>query len=233
MGAVVFVLLWALTCLPAVAAGLDWKEPAASRPIQASDWETLRGYGDRAARAWLKEVAGFDLNTLGLTLGSGGLLENRGVSRMDAASVLAPTSPGVLGGGTGALRLRLEQYDDLLRLLRDLRDIPFGVVVDAELELARGVELLKTSLWLPLSWKDEWRAQASLPVALGTGPLRRVLTLNSGVRGRLGQNQFDAGVGTVLQTGGWGLWNVDYDFNQRFGQGAEESIHWLRFSKMF
>jgi hypothetical protein len=234
------ILLLGLVALSAGAQARSRAEQASTRDVEGQDMDVLRGYGDRAAKTWLKNSLGLDLDELALEWEPGGSVTGGALPSLagtaapgsgNGPKLSGPRKPG--GDLSGRLSLRLEQSDDLLRLTRDARDVPFGLSLSGELPLSTRLQVLKTTLWVPLSWKDEWRAEASLPVMLGTGPLARRLTLRSDLRSQLGRSQFEAGLGTVWNPGGLGAWNVDYDFNRRFGQGDEEAIHWLRFSKDF
>ncbi len=57
--------------------------------------------------------------------------------------------------------------------------------------------------------------------------------LRSDYSTRLGFNQVDAGLGTQWTTQFTGLMDLDYDYSQRYGQGSEETIHWLKLRKDF
>jgi hypothetical protein len=222
--------LLGMMALPALAV-VDAEAPT-TRDVQGADMQELRRYSDRLGRDWLRESLGLDLDALVIEFGKSSSF------RSAPAAAAVPGGDGVpaAAGSTPKLRsqlsLRLEQTADLLRLQDDLRDIPFGLNVKGKLPLLDSLTLLETQLWLPFSWKDEIRAQARLPL-LRKGTGGRLLTLRSDYSTQLGVNTLGTGLGTRLGPGATGLWAVDYDFEQRFGQGEDAAIHWLKFSRDF
>jgi hypothetical protein len=222
--------LLGLLALPALAA-VDAEAPT-TRDVEGSDMQELRRYSDRLGKDWLRESLGLDLGALVIEFGG------RSRFRPAPGAAAVPGGDGVpaAAGSTPKLRsqlsLRLEQTDDLLRLQDDLSDIPFGLSVKGKLPVLDNLTLLETQLWLPFSWKDEIRAQARLPL-LRKGMGGRLLTLRSDYSTQLGVNTLGTGLGTRLGPGDAGLWAVDYDFEQRFGQGEDAAIHWLKFSRDF
>jgi hypothetical protein len=137
----------------------------------------------------------------------------------------------------------LNQQGDLLRLTRDMRDIPFGLKVRGEMPVPSLPTWVQTSLWVPFSWRDEIRAEATMPlrgVNLGLADtvfkglgLKDNLGFNSDYTNRLGINQVETGLGSQWTSQLTGPLNLDYDYSQRFGQGLDENTHWLKLRKDF
>lgn len=214
------------------AAGAGWSatraERSSTRPVEGRDMEEIRRYSDQLGRAWLKDSLGLDLDALALEFNPRNmtLQKPRPASPSPAAGAPNAGSPQP-AGISSYLSLKLEQTDDLRRLQNDLMDIPFGLSVSGQLPLLDNLAQIETRLWVPFSWRDEFRAQAQLPL------LSRRLTLRSDFRNQMGFNKLEAGLGTQLNPQGLGVWGLDYDFQRRFGQGADEAIHWLKLSKSF
>lgn len=188
----------------------------------------IRGYSDQLGRELLKEDLGIDLDALQVELDPTHYLRHE--SRQDAAAQGPGLSAGPATGLPSYLRLRLEQTDDLRHLQEGLNDLPFGLSLDAQLPLISDLFVLQTKLWVPLSWRQEFRAEASVPLLKG---LSHPLLLRSDYRNLLGLSHLDAGLGTGINSDSFGLWAVDYDFQRNFGQGEDEAIHWLKFSRHF
>lgn len=222
--------LLGLMATPALAV-VDAEAPT-TRDVRGADMDELRRYSDQLGRDWLREAIGLDLDALVIEFGS----HRRARPAANAASVLGGDGQPAAAGSTPRLRsqlsLRLEQTDDLMRMQEDPSDIPFGLNVKGKLPMIADLTLLETELWVPFSWKDEFRAQARLPL-LRKGTGGRLLTLRGDYRTQMGVNSLETGMGTRIGPGGMGLWAVDYDFEQRFGQGEKAEIHWLKFSRDF
>jgi hypothetical protein len=115
------------------------------------------------------------------------------------------------------------------------------VEVKGDLPVLARLTALETRLWVPFSWRDEWRAEASLPLAWPGAKnglwkemgFSKKLSLRSDYSNRLGRNQVEAGLGTDWSNRGLGTWSVDYDVHMKYGQGESEAIHWLKLSKEF
>lgn len=217
-------------------AAAAWGAPQAgvseTRPVGGAEMEELRRYGQALGKDLLRQGLGLDLDALTLRWDRDlGFRTGADTARAGEGRGGEGEAPTPLSDLRRRLSLRLEQSDDLLRLQQDLRDIPFGLSVDGQLPLLDS-RVLETRLWLPFSWRDEFRARASLPLLPGTGGVMG-LTLRSDYRNHLGMSSVEAGLGTLLRPEGLGLWAVDYDFQQRFGQGTHEAIHWLKFSRSF
>jgi hypothetical protein len=130
-----------------------------------------------------------------------------------------------------------------MRMRDDMADIPFGVTMEGEIPLLTSLTALRTKIWVPFSWRDEIKASATVPLnKLSLGVADRFLEalnfndhldLRSDYRSRLGVNEFDAGLGTQWSSSFTGLLDLDYDYSQRYGQGLEETTHWLKVKKDF
>lgn len=232
MAAAGLLCLGLLLGLAVPAWSLSRAERSSTRPVEGRDMDAIRSYTDRLGKDFLKENLGLDLDALAVQLDP----RNFDISLPGASS---PPSQGAGPGGapgkpsplSSKWDLRLEQTDDLMRLQRDARDIPFGLSINGQIPFLASLNLIETSLWLPFSWKDEIRAEAKMPFLVGLSGHR--FTLRSDYRNLLGLNRLEAGLGTDFNTDDFGRWDVDYDFQQRFGQGANEEIHWLRFHRSF
>lgn len=219
----------------ALAGGGLWAETRAerspSRDVQGQDMDALRGYSDRLGKGLLRDYLGLDLDALALQWDPSNLS-----FRSSSPSAQGGAGPKSLSAPPSAmsdhLSLKLEQVDDLRRLTQDLRDIPFGLSVQGTLSLGASLATLQTSLWVPFSWRDQWRAEAELPFRLDDVKGRRY-SLRSDYRNTLGLSDLEAGLGTDLNWDSLGIWGLDYDFHRRFGQGSDEAIHWLKLSRQF
>jgi hypothetical protein len=203
-------------------------ELSSSHEATGEEMSQIRGYSDRVGRELLKEELGLDLDALAVELDPSHWAFHR-PKASEAAEAAPGLSPGPAPGIESFLRLRLEQSDDLRRLQQGLNELPFGLSVDAQLPFLADMVVLQTKLWVPFSWHEEIRAQALLPFH----DLGRKLTLRSDYRTQLGLNKLEAGLGTSVVSDSLGPWDVDYDFQRNFGQGENEAIHWLKFSRSF
>lgn len=211
-------------------------EKSPSREVESQDMGEIKRYSDQIGRAWLKDSLGLDLDALALEFDPRDLSfrkpsRSRSAASFASGSANGSGAPAVAAGPAASvssyLSLKLEQKDDLRRLQNDLRDIPFGLSVSGQLPILANLTQLETRLWVPFSWRDEFRAQAQVPF------LDRRLTLRSDYRNQLGLSKVEAGLGTQLRPEGMGVWGLDYDFQRSFGQGTDAAIHWLKLSKSF
>jgi hypothetical protein len=233
-------------------AGFDADQPN-GRAMTDNDINAARAYSEGLGREMLKDELGLDLQNLRLQFDPSNFsLENVG----SAGPARAAGSSGALGGGgasspgnlAGPARsqgfsLSLDQSGDLLRLGRDVRDIPFGLKLQGTVPLLARLMDLQTQVWVPFSWRDELKASASVPLpGVGFGAAERLLEdlglkdrwdLRSNYSTRLGVNQLDAGLGTQWATQFTGMMDLDYAYSQRYGQGLDETIHWLKLRKDF
>lgn len=233
----------ALTRAPAASA-----EQSGSRAVEGQDLDEVRHYSEGVGREVLKDELGVDLDALRFRIDPATLnIETVDVSQPKSASV-APGASLRTGlhsplptANAPAIRrgflLSLDQSGDLLRLGRDIRDIPFGVQVKGDLPLLARLTAMETKIWVPFSWRDEFKAEARVPLkSLGLG-LDRGLLKGAGLRSdytnRLGINQVDAGLGTEWASRMTGSLDLNYDYSQRFGQGLDEQVHWLKLKKDF
>jgi hypothetical protein len=246
-----FVLcLWAL--LPAPAPAQVSAEDSATRAPTGEDLEKIHEYSDQVGKGLLRQELGLDLDSLRLKLDTNGLRLEDIRPRVRATPVadgspLPSQAPGPAllrdSGVRQEFSLALDQSGDLLRLRNDVRDIPFGVKVRGQLPLLDRITGLSTELWVPFSWRDELKAEASLPLPhLKLGVVDEFLTglgladhyaLRSEFTNRLGVNQLGAGVGTQWSSRLLGVMDLNYDYSQRSGQGLEETVHYLKLRKDF
>lgn len=206
-------------------------EMSSSRPVSGEEMSEIRSYSDRLGKDLLKKGLGLDLDLLAVELDPTRWAFRRPKAAQHANESMPGLGQGPAPGLNSYLRLRLEQSNDLRNLQRGLQEIPFGLSVDAQLPLLASLTALETRLWVPFSWREEFRARATLPLLEPLGG--RKLTLRSDFRTQLGFNRLEAGLGTAVVTETLGPWDVDYGFQNNFGQGASEAIHWLKFSRNF
>ncbi len=223
-------------------------EQSGSRAVDARDMDSVRSYSEGVGREVLKEELGIDLEALRFRIDPRTLsIETVDVSRPRPASVApgaslrsgihSPLPTTKKPDQTEGFLLSVDQRGDLLRLGRDSRDIPFGVQVKGGVPLLQRLVSMKTQIWVPFSWRDEFKAEATVPLrSLGLG-LDQGLLKGAGLRSdytnRLGVNQVDAGLGTQWVSRAAGPLDLNYDYSQRFGQGLEETVHWLKLRKDF
>lgn len=221
-----------LLALASNAGALTRAERSPTRPVNGDDMAALRGYTDQVGKTWLKQSLGLDLDALAVEWDPRQFRFSRPsfVQSKGAGATGTATGGGMAARPGAYFDLRLEQTDDLRRLQEGFQDLPFGLSISGQLPFLASLRPLETKLWLPLSGHEELRAQATWPYQLLNG---RLLTLRSDYRNFWGLNHLEAGLGTNLDADMLGIWNVDYDFQQRFGQGANEEIHWLKFSRRF
>jgi len=247
-----------LVLLLAGCAGLAWAgdaDPEISKSVTGREMETLQHYSRDATDDWLKRNLGLSLSDFELVWDPGTLsfeqrstLDKRSQAEARKAKKNAPLitkakSIFVRPERQSSLSLSLQQSSNLGRLAGDLRDVPFGVEVKGDLPVLARLTALETRFWVPLSWKDEWRAAASLPLqwpgSKGTTTLgkelgfSRRLSLRSDLSSQLGRNAVQAGVMTDWSSESLGIWTLDYDYHVKYGQGTAEAIHWLKLSKEF
>jgi hypothetical protein len=228
--------------------------PGANGAQSAVNTGPLRNYGREVGESWLKDTLGVDLESLQIvwdpeteSFVTAGDLAQRSPAPGSAASRGQGAGPGqgTGSGGVGGFRgisLRLTQTEDFMRLTEGMRDVPFGLELRGSVPLVDSLAAMDARLKVPLSPNDEWRAEASLPVelmgmtssawwrSLGLG---RSLAIRSDISSRLGLNQLEAGMGTAWNPGLIGVWNLDYAWYVRYGQGSDETVQWLKLSKGF
>ncbi|MES2201014.1 MAG: hypothetical protein V4498_02055 [candidate division FCPU426 bacterium] len=226
------LLISVLTPCSLWAAPQDMMETPA-RPVSSGQISQVQEYTRSLSKEWLKELFHVDLDKLGLTLQS----KARPYSQVKLGEAPAPDSP--LGAAGYVVKLQFEQYDDIRRLAADLRDIPFALKMETDGALGPRRLHIKTTLYLPLSWKDELRAGASIPLprlgrpfsssSLDTSRMLSGWKLTSAYTNRLGVSSLETGLETRLQK----TWNLDLDYRVRFGQGIDEYSQWLRIGTVF
>jgi hypothetical protein len=244
---IVILVVAGLGCsLKASLARAGRAEQSSTRDVTSQDMDVMRRYSEGLGRDVLKQELGLDLDALRLRIDPDTFNVELVDERQPASKSSAPTgkfaqglrrpfAPGAGQPFKGSFLLSVDQSGDLLRLGKDVRDIPFGVQLKGDLPLMDRLNHLQTRIWVPFSWRDEMKAEASLPLRLG-------LKLNDALRGaglrsdfsnHLGVNQVDAGLGTQWDTPAMGAMDLDYDYTQRFGQGLQETVHWLKLRKDF
>jgi hypothetical protein len=208
-----------------------------SRPATTKEVDEIQGYARGLGREWISKLLGLDLFAM----------EQDFKRRTQAlTSVTHEGGKPSIGGIEAAytqpayvLHLDFEQYDDINRIRQDPWDIPFAFKLNAQSVLIRGLVDLKTEAFVPLSWKDELRVKAELPVRLDRAAwLKRSLhaagfTSPWAVRmmwgNRLGQNLLELGAGTQWLN----CWDIKWIIRQRFGQGLSENSQWLKLGLIF
>ena len=248
----------ALSWLPCSLQAESKAEKSPSHTPTASEMAVVNEYSNDLGRQVLKDQTGLDVNSLNYLLNPQAFsfgLGSFGPGIHDQAQAQAAGVSGAAGSAGSAAGLPtdlaqrssfsmgVDQQGDLLRLARDVRDIPFGLHVRSELPIHSQSTSVQTSLWLPFSWRDEIKAEASIPlrnVNLGLAGslfkelgLKDNLGLNSDYTNKLGVNQVETGLGSLWTSELTGPLNLDYDYSQRFGQGLDENTHWLKLRKDF
>jgi hypothetical protein len=242
----IFGALLALASGPTGAWAAVDAEQANGRPMTDSDMDAARSYSEGVGRQMLKDELGVDLQSMRLEFDPETLsIENVGVPQhSSAAGGSGPGASQLSGpGNPQSFSLSLDQSGDLTRLGRDARDIPFGLSLKGQVPILARLLDMKTEVWVPFSWRDETKASASVPLSkLGMGTTEHFLEslglldkwdLRSDYSTRLGFNQVDAGLGTQWATQFTGLMDLDYDYSLHYGQGSDETIHWLKLKKAF
>jgi hypothetical protein len=198
-----------------------------TRPLNHQESSQLQDYTRTLSKDWLKELFDLDVDAIGISM------QRRAEAATQfggsGASVSGTASPGY------AFSMHLEQVDDLRRLAYDPRDIPFALKLQADNFFGP----LQTSALLPLSWKDELWAKASVPLPelglplisplLNTAGFGSRWSLNSIYANRLGVNSVEAGLGTRWM----GDWDFGLDSKVSFGQGERETSSWMKLGKTF
>ena len=164
-----------LVLLLAGCAGLAWAgdaDPELAKPVTGREMETLQHYSRDATDDWLKSNLGLSLSDFELVWDPGTLsFEQRSTldKRSQAEARKAKKSSSFVAKAKSifekpeaqsSLSLSLQQSSNLARLAGDLSDMPFGVEVKGDLPVLARLTALETRFWVPLSWKDEWRAEA-------------------------------------------------------------------------
>jgi hypothetical protein len=221
-------------------------ESSPSRAADSQDIAKIQDYTRTLSKEWLKEYFALDLDALSWRMQRRAQewINPRSGASLAPGSIGVRGDPGAAAGEAAApvlysMDLRIEQYDDLKRLQADVRDIPFAVKFSAEGSLFDQKLRMKTNVFLPLSWKDELRVEASVPLEAPAVPIFGGLLesagfsqnwdLKSTYSNRLGVSALQTGIGTQ-----WlGLWTLDYEFRMRFGQEVGDNSQWLRLGRTF
>lgn len=236
-----FFMGLAAACQGGPLGGLD--DP---RPVQGEDLTRLQDWGRQVGEDWLRQSTGLDLATYQLHWKPGTFDLTYGPPPPPSGPSLGP-SAGLAPGGDqafGGWTLRLEQSDNLSRLLHGddvadvIDDLPFRMEMDGRFP---GFRRIRTKLFVPLSWRDEFRAEAQLPLLTGLDHqpwwgglgLGSKLSLRSDFSSRLGKNLVEAGLATDWNTNWAGDWALDLDLRKDYGQGNNTASQWLRLSRGF
>lgn len=217
----------------------------AGRDMTSQDMAKLQDWGRQTGEDWIRQSLGVDVTHLGLVWDPDNwdfrfrspppLSSEPGMDLPDGESGAGPNP------GPGSWDFRLAETRDLSNLLRAtqaMQELPFAMELSGPMP---GLSRMGAKLVVPLSVEDEWRAEASLPLRVGlTGEgwwrglgLGRDLSLRSDLRSRLGQNQWEAGLGTDWNSSLLGTWALDIDLRKSFGTGNDEAVQWLKLSRGF
>jgi hypothetical protein len=218
----------------------------AGREMTSQDMARLQDWGRQTGVDWIRQSLGVDVTHLGLVWDPDNWdfrLHNPPPTASTPGLDL-PTDGGLSSAGqegAGRWDLRLAETRDLSNLLRAtqaMQELPFAMELSGPMP---GLRQMGAKLVVPLSEQDEWRAEASLPLRIGlTGEgwwrslgLGQSLSLRSDLRSRLGQNQWEAGLGTDWNSALLGTWALDIDLRKSFGSGNDEAVQWLKLSRGF
>jgi hypothetical protein len=212
-----------------------------SRLVTAEESAQVQDYTTALSKDWLKKFFRIDVDVFELALrqfefgyASLGVTPELNFGTGPQAGPTAKAETGSLLGSAPhrayGFRLKLQQIGDIRHLAYDSRDVPFALKMDADRFFGGDGSKLQTSFSLPLTWKGEISARASLPLsgldASGFGSNWRLSSIYSN---RLGVSSVDTGLGTRWM----GDWDIDFDSRVRFGQGIHETSQWLRFGRTF
>jgi hypothetical protein len=216
-----------------------------SREMTSQEMGKLQDWGRQTGADWIRQSLGVDITHLGLVWDPDHWdLSLRNPPPQTATQGLnMPTGEdaGAAESSGGGWDVRLAETRDLGNLLnatRALEQLPFAMELSGRLP---GMARVTTKVVVPLDVQDEWRAEASLPLrmtmtsdswwrSLGLG---KNLSLRSDLRSRLGQNQWEAGLGTDWTNAVLGTWMLDLDMRKSFGTGNDEAIQMLKITRGF
>jgi hypothetical protein len=216
-----------------------------SREMTSQEMAKLQDWGRQTGADWLRQSLGVDVTRLGLVWDPDNWdLSLRNPPPQGGGQALSlPTGDNsvVAAPGAGAWDLRLAETRDLgelMRATRAMEELPFAMELSGRVP---GLSQVSTKVVVPLSVQDEWRAEASLPLRMSLSSdgwwrslgLGKSLSLRSDLRSRLGQNQWEAGLGTDWNTALLGTWALDLDMRKSFGVGNDEAVQWLKLSRGF
>jgi hypothetical protein len=243
------------TTTPVLEDGSASMEPSAQPPIlygedtpqvvSGAESGQLRNYGQQVGQDWLKHNLGLDIQSMRLVWDPvtwrfipAGELEAREEARAGYSDGTVSPGPAAAASSGDYITMQVVQNSDLSHLTQGVRDVPYNVEVKGAFRPLRSMSAINTSLKIPLSPYDTWRADASMPMDwnpwwwrdLGLG---RNLDLHSGINSRLGFNQVETGMRTKWTPGFWGPWDLDYAWDLHYGEGSGESSNWLKISKEF
>jgi len=214
------------------------------RVVSGDEMARLQNWGRLQGESWLRESLGLDVSRWQLSWdpNTWDVSFRRPPPQASTPGLNLPGGrPGAVPGASGRWDLRLSEtrdLGDLMRSARAMEELPFSMELSGQLPV---LNQINTRMVVPLAQQDEWRAEASLPVHLGFAEgswwrslgLGRKLSLRSDVRSRLGQNQWEAGLGTDWNSALLGSWALDVDMRKSFGMGNDEAVQWLKLSRGF
>ena len=216
-----------------------------SREMTSQEMGKLQDWGRQTGSDWIRQSLGVDITHLGLVWDPDhwdlSLRNPPPQSATPGLNIPTDDDGAAAAPRAGGWDIRLAETRDLSNLLnstRAMEELPFAMELSGRLPwMAR----VATKLVVPLDLQDEWRAEASLPLRMamtsdswwrGLG-LGKNLSLRSDVRSKLGQNQWEAGLGTNWSNALLGTWMLDLDMRKSFGTGNDEAIQMLKLSRGF
>jgi hypothetical protein len=201
----------------------------------------IQDYTRTLSKDWLKQYLDIDIDAIGQRMRTT-LWQNQN-----------PTAAATLGDGSGggaassgsslvtlhALDVALEPNGDVRRLQSELGDIPFAVRLNADSGFFGEALRVKTSIYVPLSPRDQMRAEARLPLPsltpewmgslLNWGGFDSPWDFKSSYSNQMGVSSVQTGLGTQWMK----LWTLNYELKYRFGQDNYEESQWLRLGRSF
>jgi hypothetical protein len=216
-----------------------------SREMTSQEMGKLQDWGRQTGTDWIRQSLGVDVTHLGLVWDPDhwdfSLRNPPPQSSTPGLNIPTDDDGAAPGPQSKGWDIRLAETRDLSNLLnatRAMAELPFAMELSGQLPWMTRVA---TKLVVPLDVQDEWRAEASLPLkmtmtsdswwrSLGLG---KNLSLRSDVRSKLGQNQWEAGLGTDWSNALLGTWMLDLDMRKSFGTGNDEAIQMFKLSRGF
>jgi hypothetical protein len=229
--------------LASLATDIDYVPESPQAGSRESD--EVQDYTRAVGKAWLKSALNIDVDDLTWRLKQSVTMDKREASGEDggaageALAAAAAASADLPNAVLYNMNLSFEEYDDLRRLQSDFRDIPFALKMSADAGLIHEKIRVHTTFFVPLSWKDEMHAEASMPLPalaplwvgslLDAGGFDSGWDLKSSYGNRLGVSSVETGLGTQWMK----IWSLNYEYRVRFGQDTNEESHWLKLGTSF
>lgn len=213
-----------------------------ARVVSSAESALVQNYTKTLGKEWLKDFFNIDVDAFDLALQQFGneyaRLGFKPEFTLDSQDAVSQ-QPGSVSGiapvpgrhpGINEFRLGLIQVGDIRQLAYDSRNVPFSLKMDTDRLIGGEWMKLETSFLLPLSWKGELAARASLPLpVLDISGIGTNWKLSSIYSNRMGISSVDAGLGTRWM----GDWDLGFDSRIRFGQGIYETSQWLKLGRIF